>query len=139
MTDPRLLGLTLALGDSATKYAAPHGANTVMPAQRFVTVHGTEGDIVDAASGQTVGAPQVTVDQTRRQIEILVPHAAFDPAGEHAVRVALGAGLWDTAGKSYLVPQATADATHPGGAIQGDPTPPTSISPSWPARFATTA
>src|SRR5262249_10240467 len=62
MTDPNLVGLTLALGDSATKFTAPHGANTVMPAQRFVTVHGTKGDIVDAASGQTVGQPTVTVD-----------------------------------------------------------------------------
>jgi predicted esterase len=123
MTDPNLLGLTLALGDSTTAYPAPHNANTVMPAQRFVTVHGTQGDVTDAASGRKVGTPGVRVDQTRRQIEIRVPHAVFDPTGQDAVRVALAAGLWDTHGDGYLVPQATADATHPGGAIQGDDTP----------------
>jgi predicted esterase len=123
MTDPNLVGLTLALGDSQAKYEAPHGANTVMPAQRFVTVHGTHGDIVDAADGDTIGKPDVTVDQNRRQFEIRVPHSAFNPTGQRAVRVALGAGLWDNDANEYLVPQATADATHPGGAIQGDRTP----------------
>ena len=123
MTDPSLVGLTLALGDSSKPLPAPHGANTVMPAERFVTVHGTEGDITDAASGQAVAdKPAVRVDQTRRQIEIRVPHAAFDPAGR-SVRMALAAGLWDKANDAYLLPQASADATHPGGAIQGDPTP----------------
>jgi len=124
MTDPGLLGLTLALGDSGGPRPAPHRANTVLPAERFITVHGTEGDITDAASGQTLAQkPAVTVDVTRRQIEIRVPHSVFDPTGRDSVRVALAAGLWDRAANAYLVPQASADKTHPGGAIQGNPHP----------------
>lgn len=121
MTDPGLLGLTLALGGSDTPREAPHGANTVMPADRFVTVHGTEGDVVEAATGEELAAPEVAVDVERRQVEVRVPHAAWDPAGSE--RVAAAAGLWDEAGDAYLVPQLTADETHPGGAIAGDPTP----------------
>jgi hypothetical protein len=121
MTDPELLGLTLALGGSAAPREAPYGANTVLPAHRFVTVHGTEGDVVDAETGARLAAPAVTVDLPRRQVEIRVPHAAWKPAGIE--RVAAAAGLWDRAGNSYLVPRLSADKTHPGGAIAGDPTP----------------
>jgi hypothetical protein len=122
MTDPDLLGLTLALGDSRTPREAPHGANTVMPADRFVTVHGRHGDIVDAASGRTLGeSPDVDIDRARRQIEIRVPHSAWNPSGTE--RVALAAGLWDTHGDRYLVPRAAADRHHPGGAMVGDPHP----------------
>jgi predicted esterase len=121
MTDPELLGLTLALGDSAVPREAPHGANAVMPAHRFVTVHGTEGDVVDAATGAELAPPAVTVDVARRQVEVRVPHAAWAPVGTE--RVAAAAGLWDRAKGSYLVPRLTADETYPGGAIAGDPTP----------------
>ena len=121
MTDPELLGLTIALGDSATPREAPHSANTVMPAHRFVTVHGTAGDVVDAATGQRLAAPAVTVDVERRQVEIRVPHSAWNPVGTE--RVAAAAGLWGRAADSYLVPRLSADETHPGGAIVGDPTP----------------
>ncbi|RZT87796.1 glucodextranase-like protein [Pseudonocardia sediminis] len=122
MTDPELLGLTLALGDSDAPREAPHGANTVMPASQFVTVHGTEGDITDAADGRALpDRPQVSVDVERRQVEIRVPHTAWDPQGNQ--RIAAAAGLWDRDADSYLVPQATADETRPGGAIIGDPTP----------------
>ncbi len=120
MTDPSRLGLTLALGSSATPQQAPHGANTVMPAERFVTVHGDTGDITDASTGRTLAEkPPVTVDLKRRQIEIRVPRSAYDPTGRRAVRVALAAGLWDRSADAYLVPQAVADATHPGGAVSG--------------------
>ncbi|MBO4240752.1 hypothetical protein [Pseudonocardia alni] len=123
MTDPGLLGLTLALGGSDTPREAPHGANTVMPAQVFVTVHGGGGDIVDAATGRTLpDAPQVHVDVERRQVEIRVPHSAWDPA-DGTQRLAAAAGLWDRDADAYLAPQVTADATHPGGAVVGDPTP----------------
>ncbi|MCD2192395.1 hypothetical protein LQ327_03155 [Actinomycetospora endophytica] len=122
MTDPDLLGLTLALGDSATPRPAPHGANTVMPAQRFVTVHGIHGDVTDAATGAALpDKPRVKVDLERRQVEIRVPNSAWAPGGKQ--RVALAAGLWDQAHDDYLVPRATADRTHPGGAIAGDPHP----------------
>jgi hypothetical protein len=119
MTDPELLGLTLALGDSDRPLEVPHGANTVMPARLFVTVHGAHGDIVDAGSGRKSNvSPRIDIDRTRRQIEIRVPHSAWNPSGTE--RVALAAGLWDRNGDRYLVPQVTADQRHPGGAILGD-------------------
>src|SRR5437867_1684909 len=65
----------------------------------------------------TVGgpAPLVAVDTGQRQIEVRVPHAAWDP-GSQLVRLAAGVGLWDKANGRYLLPQAAADAAHPGGA-----------------------
>jgi hypothetical protein len=124
MTDPTLVGTTIALGGKdATTYAAPHGANTTMPAEKFVTVHGTSGDIVDAATGQTSPvAPNVQVDLERRQVTVEVPHTAFDP-GASTTRIAAAAGLWDNANDRFLVPQLVADATHPGGAVPTDLTP----------------
>jgi hypothetical protein len=50
MTDPALVATTIALGDSDKPLPAPHGANTVMPAQVFVTVHGTTADVVNAGT-----------------------------------------------------------------------------------------
>jgi hypothetical protein len=120
MLDAGLVGTTIALGNSATPVEAPHGANTKMPAQYFVTVHGTTGDIVDAATGQTLTAkPDVSVDLTRRQVQVLVPHSVFDPTGR-TVRVAAAAGLWDAAHDRFLLPQATADSAHPGGSLTGN-------------------
>ncbi|MBO0875224.1 MAG: hypothetical protein J2P19_17725 [Pseudonocardia sp.] len=119
MTNPDLYALTLALGDSDHAMQVPHGANTVMPAKTFVTVHGSEGDITDAASGRTLGEkPTVKVSTERRQVEIRVPHSVFDPHGKE--RIAAAAGLWDRADGGYLVPRTTADKTHPGGAVVGD-------------------
>src|SRR5207237_2689680 len=68
-------------------------------------------------TGDPVGgpAPLVTVDTDRRQIEVRVLHTAWDPTGQ-VVRLAAGLGLWDNANGLYLLPQAVADATHPGGA-----------------------
>jgi predicted esterase len=122
MTDPELYGLTLALGGSDAPRKVPHGANTVMPATTFVTVHGERGDIVDAGSGRTLDVrPDVSVDLERRQVEIRVPHSVFDPKGTE--RIAAAAGLWDRGGDGYLVPRVQNDATHPGGAVVGDPSP----------------
>src|SRR5439155_26061577 len=98
----------------------PAGANVQAPADLFLTVHpagtGMAGELVDAATGQPVGgAPLVAVDTGRRQIEVRVPHAAWNPGGQ-VVRLAAGVGLWDKANGRYLLPQAAADAAHPGGA-----------------------
>lgn len=94
-----------------------------MPARLFVTVHGSGGDIVDAPTGRPhPDAPQVHVDVERRQVGIRVPHSAWDPA-DGTQRLAAAAGLWDSDADAYLLPQVTADATHPGGAVVGDPTP----------------
>ena len=94
-----------------------------MPAQVFVIVHGNDGDIVDAATGQARPEhPTVTTDVERRQIDIRVPYSAFDPRGNTAVRVGAAAGLWDDAGNRYLVPkQGDPTDTQPGGATGEHP------------------
>jgi hypothetical protein len=117
MTDPELVGTTIALGNSLLPREAPHGANTRMPAEKFVTVHGRSADIIDAATGTKSSAtPSVSVDVERRQVEVRVPHSAYDP-GSRSVRIAAASGLWDRAAGKFLLPQAVADATHPGGAL----------------------
>lgn len=125
MLDPSLIGTTIALGDSAQPLPAPHGANTKMPAKVFVTVHGQQADIVDAATGATLPyAPTVAVDLVRRQIEVRVPYGAFDPSGQQAVRLAAAVGLWDNAQNRFLLPKAgEPDFATPGGAVIGDLTP----------------
>lgn len=105
MTDPALVGASIALGTSATPRAFPHGANTSAPAQVFVTTWGTSGDVTNAANGQVIGRPTVTVDLERRQIDIRVPYAYFDPRGMRSVRVAAGVGLWNASANAYLVPR----------------------------------
>jgi hypothetical protein len=124
MVDPDLVAATIALGGDAAKPAdVPHGANTKMPAQVFVTAHGRAGDIVDAATGQArPERPEVTTDLERRQVEIRVPYSAFDPRGKTAVRVGAAAGLWDKGGDRYLVPKdGDPTATQPGGGLGGHP------------------
>jgi dienelactone hydrolase len=56
----------------------------------------------------------VRVDRTRRQFEVLIAHAAWNP-GRAKVRFTAGVGLWDRASGHYLLPAANADATTPGG------------------------
>jgi predicted esterase len=124
MVDPNLAAVTVALGgDPARPVAMPHGANTKMPAQVFVTAHGNDGDIVDAATGKArPEQPTVTADVERRQVEIRVPYSAFDPRGDTAVRVGAAAGLWDAAGQGYLVPKdGQSTETEPGGATSNHP------------------
>jgi hypothetical protein len=117
MLDPDAAATTIAIGTSATPHAFPHDANATAPAQLFLTVHGTHADLVDAATGQPAAgpAPTATVDTTRRQITVLLPHADFDP-GRGVVRLAAGVGLWDNANNRYLIPTQNATATQPGGA-----------------------
>jgi hypothetical protein len=51
MHDPRLLAATIALGGvSHQLHPLPHSAGAREPADIFVTVHGSTGDIVDARS-----------------------------------------------------------------------------------------
>ena len=121
LKDPSLVAFSIAIGGTAGVLRSfPAGANVRAPADLFLTVHpagaGMVGELVDAATGQPVGgpAPLVAVDTTRRQIEVRVPHATWDPTGQ-VVRLAAGVGLWDRANGHYLLPQASADATHPGG------------------------
>ncbi|MGH8455632.1 MAG: hypothetical protein ACRETW_01770 [Stenotrophobium sp.] len=117
LIDPALTGFTLALGGTpGSSVAWPHGANVSSPAAMFLTVHGTTAELLKA-DGSTVagGAPTVTIDLPRRQYTVLVPHGAWNSAGQ-VVRMALGVGLWDAANNRYLLPGAIASATAPGGA-----------------------
>jgi hypothetical protein len=123
MKDPSLVATTIAIGGSKTPREFPFGANATAPAKLFLTVHGTTAELTDAASGKRVGpAPDVSISKRRRQIQVLVPHTAWDP-GTKKVRVAAGVGLWDAGANRYLTPGDSADATHPGGAAGlADPT-----------------
>src|SRR5437016_4309368 len=122
MKDPSLVAFSIGIGGTpGVLRSFPVGANVQAPADLFLTVHpagaGMTGDLVDAATGQPVAgpAPLVAVDTGRRQIEVRVPHAAWNP-GSQVVRLTAGVGLWDKANGRYLLPQAAADAAHPGGA-----------------------
>jgi hypothetical protein len=116
LKDARLYGITIAIGGTpGVELPMPDGANTKAPADMFLTVHGADAKIVNAASGVDLGHVSVAVDGERRQIEVDVPHAIWDPTGK-TVRLAAGVGLWDNAANKYLIPQQNADATHPGGA-----------------------
>jgi hypothetical protein len=116
MTDPKLVGTTIALGDSSQPQEFPHGANVVAPAQFFLTIHGNKAELLAAGSSTPIpSAAKVKVFRRRDQIEVFVPHAAWDP-GTSVVRMAAGTGLWDDAAGKYLTPGSQATATTPGGA-----------------------
>jgi dienelactone hydrolase len=123
LIERKLTATTIALGSSPQPVPAPHGANARMPAQVFVTVHGSNADVVDAATGAKLkAAPRVTVNRKRRQVEVRVPYRMFDTRGQ-SVRVAAATGLWDRAANRYLLPRtAEADAKTPGGAAGESPT-----------------
>ncbi len=115
MTDPKLVATTIALGSSRSPQAFPHGANVAAPAEHFLTVHGREADLLAAGSTQPITpAPQVKVAKRRAQVEIVVPHEAWDP-GSRKMRMAAGTGLWDAASDGYMVPGDEATETTPGG------------------------
>jgi pimeloyl-ACP methyl ester carboxylesterase len=117
LSDPSLVATTIAIGGTpGVDLPFPYGANASAPADLFLTVHGTSADLRAAATGKVVdaGVP-VAVDAGRRQIEVRVPHADWNP-GTRTVRLAAGVGLWDAAAGRYLLPQpGSADAQHPGG------------------------
>ncbi|TFW08509.1 hypothetical protein E4K72_07780 [Oxalobacteraceae bacterium OM1] len=116
LIDPARTAFSIALGDSAAPHPFPFGANASAPARFFLTVHGNEAVLTDAATGAAVTpAPAVTVDLERRQFQVNVPTTAWNP-GTSVVRVAAAAGLWDTANQRYLLPSLTATAAAPGGA-----------------------
>src|SRR4051812_41492775 len=123
MNDAEKVAATIAIGSSAAPLPFPHGANATTPAAMFLTVHGASADLLDAVTQQPVagGAPTASVDRERRQIEVQVPHGAWNP-GRGTVRLAAGVGLWDAAAGRYLVPRAGArSAATPGGGGPGAP------------------
>jgi len=135
MKDASRVAFSIAIGGTAGVLRSfPASANVQAPATLFLTVHpsgtGMVGDLVDAVTSLPLGpAPVVTVDTVRRQIEVQVSHAAWDPTGQ-VIRLAAGVGLWDAANGRYLLPQGAADATHPGGSGRRSPRPPSSTWPS---------
>ncbi len=116
LRDPALSAFTIALGGSSSSVAWPDGAGVSSPAELFLTWHGGTATLQDAATGKALRPePSVRVDRTRRQVEVRVPHAAWDP-GTDKVRMTIGTGLWDKAGAGYLRPaQGSATETTPGG------------------------
>ncbi len=123
MKDPSLAATTIAIGNSKQPREFPHGANATARAQLFLTVHGNHADLLRARNGNKVTpAPHVSISEQRRQIEVRVPHRAWNPH-RHTVRLAAGTGLWDKAKSEYMIPQDSSDANHPGGASGlSDPT-----------------
>ncbi len=115
LADPQRTAFTIALGGSPAPRPWPHGAGVSSPAELFLTVHGTTAELADAATGAArAPAPSATVDERRRQFEVRVPHAAWNP-GARVVRMAAGVGLWS--GDGYLAPSpGPASAATPGGA-----------------------
>jgi pimeloyl-ACP methyl ester carboxylesterase len=123
MHDPTLIAFTIALGGSdGVLQSFPYGANVNAPAAEFLTVHPDASGRRMVASFQAAGssrqlgpiAPSVGVDERRRQIEVEVPHADWNP-GLRTIRMALGVGLWDKANQRFLLPGVSATATTPGG------------------------
>ena len=102
LKDPARTAFTVALGTSAQPAAWPHGAGVRSPAALFLTVHGDRAELLDAATGKAVApASTATVDLARRQVDVRIPHAAWNP-GSQTVRIAAGVGLWDPQAGSYL-------------------------------------
>jgi hypothetical protein len=112
MKEPERVGFTVAIGSSPQPVAWPHGAGVRSPAQLFLTVHGTIAELIDASGQARIPAPTASVDRARRQIDVRIPRAAWDP-GTAKVRLAAATGLWS--GNAYLRPGSSASATAPGG------------------------
>jgi hypothetical protein len=121
MNDPTLIAVSIALGGTVgVSHPFPHGANVSAPADLFLTIFPSgstlTADLINATTGLPVAgiAPTVTVDTTRRQIQVMVPKTQWNPTGK-VENLSAGIGLWDKANNRYLIPQATASATSPGG------------------------
>jgi hypothetical protein len=117
LKDPERTAFTIALGTSAGPRPWPNGAGVSSPAELFLTVHGTTAELRDATTGlaKDGGADVTGVNTARRQIDVRVPHAAWNP-GAAKVRVAIGVGLWNRDASAYLAPAGAAGANTPGGA-----------------------
>jgi hypothetical protein len=115
------VAFTIALGRcpagvcGATTNPFPHNAHATAAATVFITVHGTGGDVEVVGSGNTPLPPgAVNVDLARHQFQVDLPHSTWDP-GSDVIRTTAGVGTWDEGASQYMVPQANADNTHPGG------------------------
>ena len=116
MLEPERVAATLVFGDSASPMPLPFGANMSARGETVVTVHGAHAEVTRLSGGGGGGTATASADVNRRQVEVQVPFATFDPRGRRDVRLLAAVGLWDAAGNRYLIPQAKADDAHPGGA-----------------------
>lgn len=116
LKDADRTAFTIALGGEAgTVHPWPHGAGVSSPAEAFLTVHGHEAELRDASGELVAEGLPVLLDRARRQIDVRLPHEAWDP-GRDTHRVTIGVGLWDTTAGTYLAPApGPASATTPGG------------------------
>lgn len=118
LIDANRVGFTVALGGTpGVAVPWPRGAAISSPASHFLTVHGSTAELTDAATGIALApAPSASVDMSRRQIDVRIPLAAWNP-GLTTVRTTIGVGLWDATAGKYLAPgNGSATATAPGGA-----------------------
>lgn len=120
MVDKSLPAFSIGLGGRSGKLRPfPFGANVRAPADLFLTVHPSGrrllGHLTRADSGATVGVLKARETVGRRQIVVRIPHKLWNP-GLRTVRLWAGVGLWDAPNRRYLLPQGSADETHPGGA-----------------------
>ena len=115
LQDPDRMAFTIAIGHSEAAIDWPHAANVSSPAEWFLTVHGHTAELLNAADGAVVAPPPtVSIDLERLQVEVRVPHAAWNPE-RRTVRFAAGTGLWDLSSNEYLQALPTASASAPGG------------------------
>jgi pimeloyl-ACP methyl ester carboxylesterase len=120
LKDPELVAFTVALGESPAAVSWPFDAGVESPGQLFLTVHGTTAVLTNATGEEVKPAPTVSASMVRRQFEVSVPHAAWNP-GSSVVRMEAGVGLWDTETGEYLRPGAEASETQPGGCATSCP------------------
>jgi predicted esterase len=125
LKDPELVAFSIAIGGTDDELEEfPFGANVRTPAKRFLTVHpggsSMVGELTKAGDEDTGRKFPARVDRRRRQIEVRIPHRAWNPR-RHAVRLAAGVGLWDADAGQYLLPAFSADESTPGGAASGTP------------------
>ncbi|MFN2611165.1 MAG: hypothetical protein ABR507_09915 [Actinomycetota bacterium] len=123
LKDPSLIAATVAIGGTpGIDVAWPHGAGVSSPAKYFLTVHGTTAELTDAGTADALmPAPSTTVDMTRRQIDVRIPHETWNPALS-TVRMTIGIGLWNGSSGTYLAPDfGPATPTIPGGAAPTKP------------------
>ncbi|MCU1593095.1 MAG: putative penicillin acylase, partial [Frankiales bacterium] len=76
LKDPARTGFTIALGSSPSNVAWPHGAGVSSPSALFLTVHGRTAELMDAHGAVLRPSPTASVDLSRRQITVTVPHSA---------------------------------------------------------------
>lgn len=110
--------LTLGLDTTGTRSNGQFPRNARLACtgcgiDRYVTVWGTGGEIVDGAGRTLGGVRNLAVNLTENVVTFTVPASALGTLG-HALGVWLAAGLNDGSGH-YLTVEPTASQTSPGG------------------------